>query len=236
MKPSPGPRAAERDVEPVRLGHRVEVEDHPVAAGEARRGDGAGVEADLGAAVGDLDPAVERRAGAAARSPPGRSAAGRYGDGRCRRRCRAAAARWDRRAAARQPAQPRLGDVELADVDMAAQIGERPVVEIGLGRAEEGARAGRRARDRPAAARLNTEPSIRPTWTLRPGHGLERVDLADDEAPARIGVEPEQEGGDQQRRRDRRAAIWRPSRGRMRRRSRRARPAIRRPARSRRRR
>ena len=68
--------------------------------------------------------------------------------------------------------------------------------------------------------------------------GLERVDLADDEAAARIGVQPEQEGAEQQRRR-RAAAIaahlatvtagWR-------RRTTIAPRAIRRPARSRRRR
>ena len=88
------------------------------AAGRRRRGPARatvpGVERHLGAAVGDLDPAVERRADAAARSPPDRSAAGRS---------------WSRpmsmsmsgssgafgiagRAAAGSAAQPRLGDVE----------------------------------------------------------------------------------------------------------------------------
>ena len=36
------------------------------------------------------------------------------------------------------PAEPRLGDVERMDVDMAAQISEGPVIEIGLVRVEEG--------------------------------------------------------------------------------------------------
>ena len=115
------PARRQGDVEPVLLRHRVEVEDQPVAAGEARRGEGARVEADLGAAVGDLDPAVE----AEQVPPPGhrridqQPADAQVADvdvdvGQQRRIGIAGAQRG-------QPAQPRLGNVELADVDMVAK-------------------------------------------------------------------------------------------------------------------
>ncbi len=103
--------------------------------------------------------------------------------------------------------EPRLRDVELAHVDPPAeQIGERPVVERRhrCGR-ERALRIGEGdvAQRQPAVDRALDPFDV----DLQPRRRLGRVDPVDDEAVARFGVQPEQEGEggrDQHREHDRR--------------------------------
>ena len=106
----------------------------------------------------------------------------------------------------RQPAQPRCGMSSELDVDVVAEIGERPIFDLGRRRAEEGAlRIGERDI---VQANLAEDRAFDPAdMDLEPGGRLERVDLADDEAAAGIGVEPEEEGADQDDDRGRTMAV-----------------------------
>ena len=201
-KPSPGAAHREAEVEPVVRRHRVEPQPQPVAAGKARRGErGRASSAELGAAVGDPDPAVDRQQVA----PPGdrridqQPADAQPADvdvdvGEQRRVGIAGAKRG-------KPVQPRLGDVERADVDMVAEVGEAADSRARPSGARKKMPWGSRASRSCRVSSPNTEPSIRPTSDLEARGRLEGVDLADDVAAARIGVQPDQEGADQQQRR-----------------------------------
>ena len=168
-KPSPGPRTAQADVEPVLLGHGVE---HAARAGRRRRSPARAIvpaiEADLGAAVGDPDPAVERQQMA----PPGH------------------------RRIDQQPADAQSADVDV-DVGQQRRVRDRRREARAAGAAAprgcpasgcrygcgDRRRAGSRARRVGARKKTpwgslsetscrvsspKTEPSIRPTWTWRP--------------------------------------------------------------------
>jgi hypothetical protein len=95
-----------------------------------------------------------------------------------------------------QAHQPRPRDVQLLDVDMIAEIGERPIIDAGDGRVEEG--AARILQRQIVDGEIAKDRAFDPAdIDVEAGSGLEIVDLADDEAPSRIAVQPDQEGDDQ---------------------------------------
>ena len=190
------PACEEGQVEPVLGGHRIDAHDQPVAPRRARGADGAEIEADLGAAVVDPDPALDRhhvRPSAHRRiddelaemeAPNVDVDIGKQG--------RVGIAGVEDR----QPHQPRPRDVQLLDVDMIAEIGEGPVVDARDRRVEEG--AARIPQGQVVDGEVAEDRAFDPANVdIEAGGGLELVDLADDEAAARIGVQPDQEGADQ---------------------------------------